>query len=299
VPDVAVGEKAQLVTDGDEAMPATATLPPLPDRPLRVRIPGSNLSHRLLVLFGVVVMLGLMAASAAFVAPTLLTDLQIRDTARPVLSSRVDGSCRSKFFINTCNVTLMGGKNPNVVTRDVTYVFADAHSGDYSVQVVADPERPELLTTDMALEKLPSRIATLGGFWLLMLVGIILAIRGLLARRKVKQSIASWDGQRLRAVPLELVSVNGSVGVSTWKVKAPGERGKGTMWNLPAKARPFFVGENTILGVTGPQGSVVAPMDYGLTWIDLTDEERGAIGRAVHPHTAGADTLPPGSPATA
>jgi hypothetical protein len=296
---VAFGEKPRFVTDGENAMPAAVTLPPLPDRPLRVRIPGSNLSHRLLAGFGFLVMIGLMVASAIFVAPALITDWQIRDTARPVLASRVDGSCRSKLFINTCSVSLSSGKNPNVVSRDVTYVFADAHSGDYSVEVVADPQHPEWLTTDMALDKLPSRIATLGGFWLLMIVGLIAVARSMLAKRSVNRTLASWDGQRLRAVPLELVSVNSSTGISNWKVKAPGETGKGRGWALPANARPFFVGEGTILGVTGQQGGLVAPMDYGLTWIDLTDEERGAIGRTIHPHIAEAGPVSPGSPATA
>lgn len=280
-------------------MPAAVTLPPLPDRPLRVRIPGSNLSHRLLAGFGFLIMIGLMVASAIFVAPTLLTDWQIRNTAQPVLASRVDGSCRSKLFINTCTVNLTGGKIPNVVSRDVTYVFADAHSGDYSVEVMADPQHPEWLTTDMALDKLPSRIITLGAFWLLIIAGLIAVARGMMARRGLRRTMESWDGQRLRAVPLELVSVNGSTGISNWMVKAPGESGKGRSWALPANARPFFIGEGTILGVTGPQGGLVVPMDYGLTWIDLTDEERAAIGRAIHPHTAETAPVPPGSPATA
>lgn len=280
-------------------MTAPVSLPPLPDRLLKVRIPGSNISHRLLAAFGLLVVLGLTVASFIFVAPTLWTDWQVRNTAQPVVASRIeDGSCRSKLFINTCNVTLGAGKASNAVRRSVTYVFADAHSGDYSVQVLADPEHPEWLTTDLALDKLPSRLITMGVFWGLMLVGVIAMIRGLLVRRAVRREILSWDGQRLRTAPLELVSVRGSTGVSTWTVKVPGERGKGRAWSLPGKARPFFIGEDMILGVTGPQGGVVAPLDYGLTWIDLTEEERVAIGRAIHPSPVEGGEAS-GSPATA
>jgi hypothetical protein len=257
-----------------------------PDRPLHVRIPGATWRSRIVAAIGGLVLVGLMVASFIWVAPTLWTDIQIRNTAEGVASSRIEeGSCRSKLFINICEVTLSAGKAANAVRRDVTYVFADLHMGDYTVQVLADPARPELLTTDLGLDKLPSRIITIGIFWALMLAGGVAVIRNLFRRRSVMREVESWNGQRLKPAVLQLTNVGGGTGTAHWTVTKPDGTGK-YIWTVPADSRPFFLDDSHILGVTGPQGGVVAPLDYGLTWIDLTEEERAAIGRTLHPQTA-------------
>jgi Zn-dependent protease with chaperone function len=135
----------------------------------------------------------ILVALSLYTLPNLISDWRIRDTARPVGNSRVtDGSCTTKLVLNICDATLSVQTKSRTVTHNVNYIFMDAHSGDYSVAVLADPEHPELATTDMALEKLWNRTITLliGSAILLAitLAPVIAIIRRL--RRREEQSRA-------------------------------------------------------------------------------------------------------------
>lgn len=104
----------------------------------------------------------MLVAAAVYTAPVLWSDWQIHDEARPVAGARVtDGRCSSKLVFHICDVTLNLRTASGTVSRRVNYVFTDLHVGDYTARVVADPSRPELATTDMALDKLWNRTITL------------------------------------------------------------------------------------------------------------------------------------------
>lgn len=258
----------------------TPALPELPARPLQVRVPPTGWGHRLLVGLGLLMLLAVTVGSLIFVAPPLLTDWQVRDAARPALAGQIDsGSCSSKLFINICDVVLSAGKNPNVIVRDVHYVFVDAHSGDYSVAVLADPARPALLTTDLGLDKLINRTVTIGVFWLLMAAGVVAVIRSLFQRRRERAEMAGWD--RLRLVPMRLTAFSTARGASSWTV-APLEGGKARIWAMPGKARPFLLGPDVLLAAAGPEGRLAVPLDQDLAWIDLTEAERAALVARLH-----------------
>ncbi|MBO1077483.1 hypothetical protein [Roseomonas haemaphysalidis] len=259
----------------------TIAMPELPNRPLKVRVPPPGWGHRLLAGFGLLVLAGLAVASLIFVAPPLLTDWQVRDAARPALAGQIDsGSCSSKLFVNVCDVVLSAGKNPNVVVRDVHYVFVDAHAGDYSVAVLADPARPALLTTDLGLDKLVNRTITIGLFWLAIAAGTVAAVRTLLQRRRERAEMAGWTNMRL--VPLRLTAFSRARGASSWTV-VPLEGGKARIWSAPGKASPFMLGSDVVLGATGgTDGRVTVPLDQDLEWIDLTDAERAALMTKLH-----------------
>ncbi|WP_439596892.1 hypothetical protein [Falsiroseomonas sp.] len=120
------------------------------------------------VMFGAV-----LAAGAYHTVPNLVSDWQVRATAIPFADGRVtEGRCRSKLFVQLCSATLSAQTKTGRFTREVNYVFFDLHTGDYRVAVMADPDRPHLLTTDQALDKLWSRTLTelVGGGFLLALV---------------------------------------------------------------------------------------------------------------------------------
>lgn len=258
----------------------TPALPELPARPLHVRVPPTGWGHRLLVGFGGLLLLGVTIASLVFVAPPLLTDWQVRGAARPALAGEIDsGSCSSKLFINICDVVLSAGKNPNVVVRKVHYVFVDAHSGDYSVAVLADPARPALLTTDLGLDRLVNRTITIGIFWLLMAAGGVAVLRSLLQRRRERAEMAGWS--RLRLVPLRLTAFSAARGASSWTVQ-PLEGGKARIWAMPGKARPFLLAPDVLLAAAGPDDRLAVPLDQDLAWIDLTEAERQALVARLH-----------------
>jgi len=119
------------------------------------------------LMFGAIVV-----ALAIYTVPTLVSDWQVRETAVPVAGGRVtQGSCSSKLFINICDATLSARTKTGDVSRSVNYIFVDVHSGSYSLIVLADPAHPELLTADIAIEKLWNRTITL-----LVIGGILLAL---------------------------------------------------------------------------------------------------------------------------
>ena len=156
-------------------------------RPLTLPPQGGDWKQTLWAFLGTLMFGAMLVAMAIYTVPNLVSDWQVRDTAQPVAGGRVTkGSCSSKLLLNICDATLSVQTKSGVVSRDVNYIFTDMHSGNYSVAVVADPARPELPTTDMALEKLWNRTITLligGGILLALTVAPIIGlIRRLLGR---------------------------------------------------------------------------------------------------------------------
>ncbi|CAO4153731.1 hypothetical protein LPLAFNJD_LOCUS4019 [Methylorubrum aminovorans] len=114
------------------------------------------------VLFGVVALGAMLAACAIYTAPALISDWQVRETSVPVAEARIsDGKCSSKIAIHICDLTLTLRRPTGTVTRRVNYVFAGLHVGDFSAGPMADPARPDLITTDLGLERLWNRTITL------------------------------------------------------------------------------------------------------------------------------------------
>ena len=65
------------------------------------------------------------------------------------------------------------------VTRRVNYVFSGLEAGDYRVGVMADPARPDLVTTDLGLDRLWNRTITLlaiAGLTAATIVGALLSM---------------------------------------------------------------------------------------------------------------------------
>ncbi|MFT8246212.1 hypothetical protein [Roseomonas sp. BN140053] len=141
----------------------------------------------LFALLGTLMFGAMLVAIAVYTVPNLVSDWQVRGTAQPMADGRVtEGKCSSRLVLNICDATLSVRTKTGVVSRDVNYIFTDIHSGDYSVTVLADPARPELATTDMALDKLWNRSITLlvgGGILLALTVAPVIGlIRRLRAR---------------------------------------------------------------------------------------------------------------------
>lgn len=130
----------------------------------RLTLPSRNSGwgHNIKLALAVLMFAGALVALAIYTAPNLLTDWQVRDAAQTVPNGEViKGSCSSNLVFNICDATLTVPTKSGPVSRNVNYVFTGVHVGDYSVEVMADPARPELATTDMALDKLWNRTLTL------------------------------------------------------------------------------------------------------------------------------------------
>ena len=139
--------------------------------PPRLTLPPRNrgLRHNLKVVLGVVIFAGMLVGLVFYTVPDLVADWQIH-AARPVPDGQVvKGSCSENLVFNVCDATLSVPTPAGQVTRSVNYIFTGVHFGDYNVTIIADPARPDMPTTDMALARLWNRTITL-------MVGLLLLV---------------------------------------------------------------------------------------------------------------------------
>lgn len=163
---------------------------PAQDRPLTTLPPrGGGLRQRIWATLGILMFAGFFVAMMVYTAPPLLSDWQVRAAAQPAEgASIVKGSCTTKLVIAICDVTLMNRTPAGTITRSVNYAFTDVHFGDYSAQAMADPARPELVTTDLALDKLWNRTLTLLFGAVLMLGFVVLPVVAFFRNRRAAQA---------------------------------------------------------------------------------------------------------------
>lgn len=132
---------------------------------------------------GLLLFLGMGVASAVYIAPSVLTDLQIRNPER--INGRIaSGKCSNRVFVHICDATLTIQTKDGPVQRETHIAFFDLHVGDYSATVVADPRHPEWITTSLALEHLWSRVATLLAFWAFVIGVLVMSVRRWIAGRR-------------------------------------------------------------------------------------------------------------------
>lgn len=158
-----------------------------PDHTAPLRLPprGQGWLNTFWVLFGVVALGAILVAAAIYTAPAVLSDWQVREAAQPIPDARVsDGQCTSKIVIHICDATLALRTAAGPVTRRVNYVFTGVHVGDYSIAVMADPSRPDLVTTDLGLDRLWNRTITLVVGAGAIAASIVAALLGLMRNRR-------------------------------------------------------------------------------------------------------------------
>ena len=136
-------------------------------------------------LFGVTACAALLVGLSLFMVPDIASDWQVRNTAQPVAEGRVvKGRCSTRLVITTCDVTLSMRGKAGPLTREVDLLFLGVGGGDYTVNVLADPSRPELVTTDLGLDRLWNRTLTALAAGSLLLIGATAPILALLRRRR-------------------------------------------------------------------------------------------------------------------
>jgi hypothetical protein len=252
-----------------------------PIRPLRVRVPGTGVLNNLILLFGAALLLFGAIMLVGWLGPELAQDWRIRDTARPAAHGHlVHSHCSEKLFITLCDLTL-GADVPGgaAIERTVYYLFASTPFEELIVRVMADPAEPAQLTTDLGLDRVVNRTLMMAGAGVLVVLGVLGAVRVSVARGRRRAALQSMQGQVLTPLVLTLEKWTRRRTSSTWFVRA--DDGGRQVWSLPGKAKPLFVAPGRILGVVGPQRELAVPLDAELRWIDLNDTERQRIWSAV------------------
>lgn len=247
-----------------------------PQRPLTVRQPYGLWRAMLLGAFGLVLIAGGGLWLGQKMLPDLISDFGLRRTAEPVPGGRlVSGRCSSKLMlVHDCTLTLSARGKDREITREVHYLFADLHSGSYTVQaILGDPARPETLTTDIGMDRLWNRAITLAvtaGLIVFFAFGILALARGGKEQRRL---VRAMSGQVLQPAVLQL-DVAGQGG---WTVREP--NGGVREWKVAGNAAPFWLdpGRHLILGVRAAGGASPMPLDAKLRWLDLRPEERAAL----------------------
>lgn len=263
------------------------SLPALPARPLHARPPAAR-SAQAFALMAWLFCVGMLVFTVAFVGPDLLADWQVRDTAVEVTNGRLSkGRCHGKLFVYFCDATLTapdpaGGPR---IQRSVDFAFASLTLGNFEAMVVADPRRPELLTTDLALDHFWDRVVTL-----LVGVGILgaLSIYGIIRHLHTRRDTALWRTSPSMPVPLRLQDATRSRSGVAWTVQD--QDGNAAHWTLPHRSQPFTLdGEGWVFGLRRQVDGAIMPLDAGLRWLDLSDAERAtALASGTNPAAAAA-----------
>ena len=158
-----------------ESEPSLTKLPPR----------GGGLRQRIWATLGFLMFAGFLVAMVVFTGPPLVSDWQIHATAQPAEQGRiVKGSCTTKIVFAICDLTLSNRTATGTITRSVNYAFTDLHFGDYSAEAMADPAHPELITTDLGLDKLWNRTLTFLVGAVLMLGFVTLPIVAFFRKRR-------------------------------------------------------------------------------------------------------------------
>jgi len=255
-----------------------AEIPALPPRPLRARPPVARFAQVfsvLLWLFGI----GMVGFAATSMGPDLWADWQVRDNAQAVRGGNlIKGRCSSKLILHWCDTTL-SAPNPNGgprLRRETSFAFGSFSLGNFEAMVVADPRRPELLTTDLALDHFWDRVLTflllIGGLGALFIFALVKQFQG-------RREMALWRTSPCTPAPLRLQSVAKARGSATWTVA--GSNGAVAQWTVPGRSKPFQLGDGTILGLRRMEDGAVMPLDAGLRWVALSDAERTAALASV------------------
>lgn len=151
-----------------------------------------TLRQRIMAPIGVLLFVACLVGLVVYTAPVLLSDWQVQGTAQPVADGRIqDGSCTTNIVFAICDMTLQNATPAGLVSRGVNYVFIDFHLGDFQVQVMADPAHPDLLTTDLGLDRLLNRTFTLlAGIALFVSLPVLWARVVLRRRRAARMGMA-------------------------------------------------------------------------------------------------------------
>ncbi|GJD42428.1 hypothetical protein AFCDBAGC_0264 [Methylobacterium cerastii] len=169
----------------DRTGPSTGPATNASQAPLRLPPASGGWRQTLWVLLGVAGLCGVLVACALYTAPAVLSDWQVREAAQPVPDARVsDGRCSTKLVVHICDATLSLSTPKGAVTRRVNYVFTGVHLGDDSISVMADPARPDLVTTDLGLDRLVNRTITLVVVLLATFATIVAALAALVRNRR-------------------------------------------------------------------------------------------------------------------
>ena len=250
-----------------------------PRRALVLKPGRRSIGAWLTSLIGIVLFGGFLAMIAVDVGPAIRDDFALRGGAQVATGARItEGRCRSRMFLfQSCEITIAWRDKDGAQTRKTTTMFVEPHMGSWSAVAMADPARPGLVTTDLALDRLWNRVATAAGLGVVVLVLMVGLV--VLAWRATRMAggVKLLSGRPL--VPVA-VAFRGWGQPPTWKVAD--EHGQVFEWPVRKSDKPFVLDETRglVLALRDPAGGPAFPLDEKLRFVELTPPERAAIEAA-------------------
>lgn len=219
-------------------------------------------------------------------APGIMRDWEISKNPTILKQSRVsNGKCKThQGFFTTCEVGVSFETRGIRKREQLEFTFVDFHSGDYNVEVVASADKPDMVSLDLAVDKLWNRIIVA---CFLLLAGLAFIVIGIIAMAKAtaaRRAFRAFNGKVLVPVAVEVSKVSKNYGMHTAEYNYDFKGKKRKAATALRHQTPFFLSndqdEKTALGVTDQYGEYVILMDEALTRLDFTDTERQALRNA-------------------
>jgi hypothetical protein len=251
----------------------------LPRRGIAVRPPASLESGTLGV---IALLLLLLAGLLAALGPDVIGDWRMRGEATVAADVQVrEKSCRSWLGVfQFCGVTLENGGSPG---RTMWYAFIGGVS-DASVTPLRSISDPALITTDLGLNHVRSRLISLLFFAAILLGCLGAAAAVLWSGMRAQRTFAALSGQRMVPVVVEIERNNRMpprrrLWVYLYEVGGRRER---ALVEWPSRHQPLFTSldEKWALALQGERGGVPMLLDSELESLDLTETEKAAFRAA-------------------
>lgn len=247
-----------------------------PHRPLALKPGRGAFGVWALVLVCLLLFGGFIVYVGVQTAPQIRDDLAIRDTARPAPQVHVaNGRCRSRLYLfQDCEVTLTWRGKDGQGSSKRSYMFVEPHMGNWTVTPMMDPARPELVSTDLGIERLTNRMLTAAGGVLLALLLIVGVIGAAIQAGSKARAVKALSGRVLQPVPVRFAGWGAG---PSWRVQD--EHGKTTEWPVRKNDKPFLLDaqRGLVLALRDPLGGPAFPLDEKLRMVVLSKEERAHI----------------------
>lgn len=262
-----------------------------PRRPLNVKYHG--ILNPVFMFFLSLSFFSGVAFFAYFSSPELLRDMEISKDYVELPDAGVRGKCSfGKRGSTKCDVTITvpaGAKDSSGVSRGfkqhrIELSFWEFSARDYSVTAVASRSNPDLVTIDLAIEKLTQRIILFLGTNLLFLGLSGYFFYKMLEQIRLRRAFKALNGKMLQPVSVDVVSLRKAFGatIAVYSYLVGGKKRK--VATRIGKQQPFYLSDapddSSALGVTDDKGEVVLLLDEALTRLDFSDSERAALKAA-------------------
>lgn len=251
----------------------------LPNRPIRLKKTG--VWPGIFQYLGALLLVGLALFFAIWQGPGVIQDWMIAQDPVVVEDALIsDGECStSRGFFVDCSAHVNYDVKGKSIERDISLMFVDFGSGDYTVDVVRSATQPTNVTLSLGLDMLWNRTITVTVISLLLAIfGLALLRAGIRADRNRRLALRPT---RLATMAVPVLQINKVLGGNVVQYQyGVNKRGQPllTTSRFRKNEMPLWLEhEGTrALAVLPEGGQIPVLLDENLQRLDVTEAERTA-----------------------